>query len=126
MVKLKRASTGGKNPDKKTKPGSATISGENILWHAVRGMSLGTLPGEVERPNGRAFNLAGFGWDYPGAVTSSENRALAAQLDGENGRVILGLDARTPETIDKDVAQVEGDYDFWSNHPVMQKLNPRA
>jgi hypothetical protein len=26
----------------------------------------------------------------------------------------------------KDVAQVEGDHDFSSNHPVMQKLNPRA
>jgi hypothetical protein len=115
-----------KDPDKKTKPSSATISGKRSLWHAVHGMSLGTSLSELEHLNGRAFKLAGFGWDYSGTVTSWENGVLASELDGGHGRVILRLDSRTPETVAKDVAQVEADHDFSSNHPVMQKLNPRV
>jgi hypothetical protein len=115
-----------KDPDKKTKPNWATISGKRSLWHGVRGMSLGTSLSELERLNGRAFKPAGFGWDYSGTVTSWENGVLASELDGGHGRHILRLDSRTPETVDKDVAQVEGEYDFSSNHPVTQKLNPRA
>ncbi len=115
-----------KDPDKKTKPASATISGKRSHWHAVHGISLGTSLSELERLNGRPFKLAGFGWDYSGTVTSWENGALAADLDGGDGRVILRLDSHTPQAVDKDVAQVEGDGDFSSSHSVMQKLNPRA
>jgi hypothetical protein len=115
-----------KDPDKKTEPSSATISGKSSRWHAVHGISLGTSLKDLERLNGRPFKLAGFGWDYSGTVTSWENGALAAELDGGHGRVILRLDSPTPEAVDKDVAQVEGDRDFSSHHPVMQKLNPTA
>jgi hypothetical protein len=115
-----------KDPDKKTEPRSATISGKKSRWHTIRGISLGTSLRELESLNGRPFKLAGFGWDYSGTVTSWESGALAAELDGGHGRVFLRLDSGTSEAVDKEVAQVEGDRDFSSNHPVMQKLNPRA
>jgi hypothetical protein len=113
-----------KDLEKKAEPRSVTISGSRSRWHAVHGISLGTSLKELERLNGRPFKLAGFGWDYSGTVTSWEKGALAAELDGGDGRVILRLDSPTPEAVDKDVAQVQGDRDFSSDHPVMQKLNP--
>jgi hypothetical protein len=114
------------NPETKTLPASAQIEGAKSRWKAVHNISLGTSLRDLERLNGRPFKLAGFGWDYSGTVTSWENGTLAAELDGGDGRVILRLDSPTPEAVDKDVAQVEGDRDFPSDHPVMQKLNPAA
>jgi hypothetical protein len=114
------------DPEKKTLPASAQIEGAKSLWKTVHNISLGTSLRDLERLNGRPFKLAGFGWDYSGTVTSWENGALAAELDGGHGRVILRLDSSTPQAADKDVAQVVGDRDFSSHHPVMQKLNPTA
>jgi hypothetical protein len=114
------------DPERKTLPASAQIEGAKSLWKTVHNISLGTSLRDLERLNGRPFKLTGLGWDYSGTVTSWENGALAAELDGRHGRVILRLDSPTPEAVDKDVAQVVGDRDFSSHHPVMQKLNPKA
>jgi hypothetical protein len=114
------------DPERKTLPASAQIEGAKSLWKTVHNISLGTSLKDLERFNGRPFKLAGLGWDYSGTVTSWDNGALAAELDGGHGRVILRLDSPTPEAVDKDVAQVAGDRDFSSHHPVMQKLNPTA
>jgi hypothetical protein len=108
--------------DKKTQPTSAQIQSGRSRWKSVYNISLGTSLKDLERFNGRPFKLAGFGWDYSGTVTSWENGALAAELNGEHRRVILRLDS-TPESVEKDIA-LAGDGDFSSHHPVMQKLNP--
>ena len=115
------------DPDKKTRPTSAQVQGEVSLWKAPHGISLGTSLKQLEQFNGRPFQMAGFAWDYSGTVTSWENGSLAADLDGEHGRVIVRLDSRPGTDVSQDEQnQVMGDQDFSSRHPVMQKLNPVA
>ena len=59
-----------KDPDKKTLPASAQLSGAKSRWKTAHSISLGTSLKDLERRNGRPFKLAGFGWDYSGTVTS--------------------------------------------------------
>jgi len=115
-----------KDPEKKTLPASAQLSGAKSRWKTAHNISLGTSLKDLERLNGRPFKLAGFGWDYSGTVLSWENGSLAADFAGGHGRGIIRLDSAASESVDKDVAQVEGDGAFLSTHPVMQKLNPTA
>jgi hypothetical protein len=115
------------DPDKKTRPASAQVQGDASLWKAPRHISLGTSLKQLEQFNGRPFQMAGFGWDYSGTVTSWKNGSLATELDGEHGRVIVRLDSRPGTDVSQDEQnQVMGDQDFSSQHPVMQKLNPVA
>lgn len=115
-----------KDPETKTVPASARFSGQKSHWKTAQGISLGTSLKELEHLNRRPFKLAGFGWDYSGTVLSWEDGALTADLTGGGGRVFVRLDSPVSEAEYKDVAQVEGDRDFSSSHPVMQKLNPKA
>jgi hypothetical protein len=116
-----------KDPDKKTLPAFVQIQGDTSRWKAVHNISLGTTLKELERLNGRPFHLAGFGWDYSGTVSSWDKGSLAAELDGGHGHLLLRLgppsDTHVPE---EEQSQVLGDSDFSSDHPVMQKLNPRV
>lgn len=113
-----------RDPDKKTEPKSATISGKKSRWHAVHGISLGTSLSELERLNGRPFHLAGFDWDYSGTILSWDGGVLARELDGGDGRVILRLDSDRANVTQQERSQVEGDSEFSSQHPVMHKLDP--
>lgn len=55
------------------------------------------------------------------------NGVLAAELDGGHGRVLVRLDSPLRSDVsEKEMSEVSGDRDFSSQHPVMQKLNPRA
>lgn len=115
------------DPDKKTLPASAQIEGDASRWKTVHSISLGTSLKELERLNGRAFHLSGFGWDYSGTVLSWDKGSLEKELNGGNGRLFLRLgppsDTHVPE---EEQSQVLGDSDFSSDHPVMQKLNPKV
>jgi len=116
-----------RDPDKKTQPSFAQIQGSTSRWKAAHSVSLGTSLKEMEHLNGRSFTLAGFGWDYSGTVLSWEKGALAEELDGGHGRVIVRLDSPSNgQAPDADQSQVLGDRDFSSGNPVMQKLNPKA
>jgi hypothetical protein len=116
-----------KDPDKQTLPASAQIEGSASRWKAAHNISLGTSLKELERLNGRPFHLSGFGWDYSGTITSWDNGSLAAELEGGHGRVLVRLGTASDTQVpDADQSQVMGDRDFPSDHPVMQKLNPRA
>jgi hypothetical protein len=93
----------------------------------VHNISLGTSLKDLEKLNGQPFHLAGFAWDYPGTVNSWDNGALAAELDGGHGRILLQLGSPPRADITaKELSKVAGDGNFSSQNPVMQKLNPRA
>jgi hypothetical protein len=116
-----------RDEEKKTVPAFVTVRGCKTRWHAARGISLGTSLKDLERLNGQSFKLAGFGWDYSGTVTSWENGALAVELDGGHGRVLVRLDSPPrSDTSEKEMLDVSGDRDFSSQHQAMQKLNPKA
>jgi Tfp pilus tip-associated adhesin PilY1 len=93
-------------------------------WKTEEGVTLGTTLSRLEALNRRPFRLSGFGWDYSGTVTSWNSGQLEKVLN-RKGRLILRLlppgTRPTPE-----YKQVQGDSDFSSGHPAMQKLAPRV
>jgi Tfp pilus tip-associated adhesin PilY1 len=93
-------------------------------WKTEEGVTLGTTLSRLEALNRRPFRLSGFGWDYSGTVTSWNSGQLE-NVFNRKGRLIVRLIPRdskpTPE-----YRQVEGDGDFSSGHPAMQKLDPRV
>lgn len=116
-----------KGPEKTALPASVQIAGTMSKWKTVHDISLGTSLKDLQRLNTKPFKLAGFGWDYSGTVTSWENGALQAELDGGHGKVWLRLDYSSSHGVtEKEVNEVQGDRDFSSDHPVMGKLNPVA
>jgi hypothetical protein len=83
---------------------------------------------ELERLNGKPFQLAGFGWDYSGTVTDWNGGGLERVLNSCS-RVLLRLEPRyspTGPTAEQQKLEEEvgGDRDFPSGNPAMQQLNP--
>ena len=96
---------------------------EKSRWKSA-GISLGTSLKQVERLNGKAFNLAGFGWDYSGTVNSWNGGQLQPKRPA--CRFIVRFSPDDSGQRQELVAQVSGEQDFSSAHPVMQQLNPRV
>ncbi len=104
------------------RPARIILRGDQSKWQVSRGITLGTSLRELEQLNGRPFTLAGFGWDYAGAVTDWNKGALDSVLAG----VMLYLDPGPTQYESAPYAQVLGDRDYSSALPAMQQLNPRV
>jgi hypothetical protein len=116
-----------RDKDKKTLPAFVLIEGETSRWKTVHNISLGTTLKELQGLNGRPFRLAGLGWDESGTVRSWNKGALATELDERHGQVLLRLSQSSGSHLpEEEQSQVLGDSDFSSDHPVMQKINPRV
>jgi hypothetical protein len=123
-----------RDPAAKRAPKQVQIHGQVSLWKTAHGISLGTSLKELEHINGGPFLLLGFEWDYSGTVTSWKGGTLEKKLPGTlekdppgNGRVILRLDSPFNTNISgSESAEVAGDREFSSQHPVMQKINPHV
>ena len=102
-------------------PVHAILRGTRSRWTLPRGITLGTTLAELERLNGRPFTMAGFGWDYSGAVTDWEGGALSTL----KGRVWLYLEPAPGKDQGPSFAQVQGDRDISSTSPAMRALEPR-
>ncbi len=55
---------------------TVTITDTGTQWRGSEGYTIGTPLADVERMNGRAFQLYGFGWDYGGWVSTWNDGAL--------------------------------------------------
>ncbi len=106
----------------RARPARLVLRGRQSRWHLPAGVSLGTRLHELEQRNGRAFTLAGFGWDYGGAIVNWADGALAAQLPG----VHLYLDPGAAQYQTPIYHEVLGDRDYSSSTPVMQALDPQV
>lgn len=86
---------------------SVDVKSKKTLWVAPGGLTIGMPMAEVERRNGKPFELAGFQWDMWGWV-----------LDWKNGKLPLAaeklgcsnLTVRFDETGDSSKAMGEGPY----------------
>lgn len=120
--------------EKKAEPSSLTIRGTKSRWKTLHDISLGTSLKQLEQYNGKPFHMSGYGWDYSGTVMSWDGGTLAQDLGEfnqpsgtEHGRIILRMTCSTSnmESVTKEEEQqIQGDRDFSSSHPVLQKLNP--
>lgn len=101
-------------------------------WRTGSGIGVGTTLQELERRNGRPFQMTGWGWDLGGTVVSWEGGNLEKELKGV-GALVLYLAPRRkaqgeylPKVTDEEIAAVQGDRSIRSNHPVLRKLNPHV
>jgi len=76
---------------------------------------------EIERINGKVFDLAGFGWDYSGTIYDFNGGKL--DYLKKNG-LFLRLSPKIESSQTPDYSKTLGDRNFQSSNPSMQKLNP--
>jgi|GEM_PF-901185 len=117
-------------------PESVYFRGPRSIWKTDKGLSLGTTLKEIETINGKPFALYGFGWDYGGTVAGAEGGILTELGEKEHGSVsvrslILRLSdeifqTRTVSLTQDEFREITGERILCSDHPVMQKLNPRV
>ena len=94
-----------------------SISGEISDWRGPHGLALGQDIEEVERLNGHAFQIYGFGWDYGGNVSDWNAGAFAPQ----GGCIVRAqFYANTSDT------HIMGDTPFMSDLPAMRAARPRV
>ena len=104
----------------RARPVRLVLRGPASLWRLPDGITLGTRLRDLETRNGRAFSLAGFGWDYGGAIIDWAGGALAGELPG----VMLYLDPGPDQYETPAYREVLGDREYASDMPAMQSLNP--
>jgi hypothetical protein len=83
-------------------------------WKTAEGITLGTSLAELEKLNGKPFEISGFGWDYGGFVT-----------DWKGGKFNTALTIRMEPTAEGDAsAKVSGEGGYNSQNPDMQAAKP--
>lgn len=83
--------------------------GEPGDW-SVRGLRVGASVSDVEKANGKPFEISGFGWDYGGFVNDFKGGALSKPLDGKcNVTIRFGKDDGAPASISGDGRTVASD-----------------
>jgi hypothetical protein len=92
------------------------IHGESSLWKTAQGVSLGTTLVELEKLNGKPFELLGLGWDFGGGVTDWKGGALQG--------LTMRVDSTTVELTEAESSEVLGDQTVNSDNPAMRKANP--
>jgi hypothetical protein len=100
-------------------PGVVFIDHEGTKWKTVEGVTVGTSLEELERINGKPFNIYGFeiDWYLVGTIKSWEG----GKLEG------LGLQlSKTKEVSDQEYQSVLGDGGYSSSNPVIRKMDMRV
>ncbi len=100
-------------------PSFVLLTGDTTLWHGRGGLTLGISLAQLEALNGKAFGMAGYGWDYGGSVLSWKD----GQLADLEGRVAVAL---APRDANPDLSHVLGDGEFMSSDSALQRLQPRV
>jgi hypothetical protein len=103
---------------RKSRPATIHLNGTASAWKIPHNISLGMTLSELERLNGGAFTLMGFGWDYGGTITDWKGGMLSDLRSG-TPRVFLRLSLRGSAP-----SEVTGDREISSEHPVLRRLNP--
>ena len=93
------------------------IQGERSKWKTKEGVSLGTSLAELEKLNGRPFDLFGLGWDFGGTVVDWKG----GSLDALQVRV---ADAAENQLSEKETSTIYGDQTISSDAPALKKVNP--
>lgn len=119
---LRRAEIIWQDTVSRQRPSRFILRGSKSQWRTDEGISLGTTLHELERLNGRAFTLAGFGWDYGGVITDWAGGTLGPKLPG----TMLYLDPGLAQYESAEYSQVLGDRDYSSASAPMQRLDPKV
>lgn len=91
-------------------------------YRTKEGITLGTSLKQLEKLNGRPFELSGFSWDYGGTVTSWKGGKLEEILEWVTVRFD---DPSTEGLTEAQASSIMGDSAKLSSMPILQKLNPK-
>jgi len=115
-----------KDKDLKRRPDWIHVYGGRSQWRSPAGITLGTDLRTLEKLNGRAFRLLGFGVDDEGGVVTWVGGKLVDDATpGCKFKIYL-----SPRSTDSATGRIEkevlGDREYSSGHPAMQQLNPQV
>ena len=110
-----------KDAEGKRLPDVAILRGHRSIWTLPSGVSLGTSLRELEEKNGRPFLLLGFGGNMEGFIKSWNRGKLDTAL---TARVKLYLAPDPAMQASPESSEVQGDREYLSNSPGMDRLNP--
>ena len=111
------------DPGARRIPSRVTVEGDSSIWTLSGGVTLGTPLEELERLNGRPFELSGFDWDGAGGVSSWRDGHLTSLL--KQG-VTVSLRPRAADRISEVYKTVVGDSTFTSDLGAMRAVHPRV
>jgi len=116
-----------KDAQRKRFPKRVQLTGDaKSVWKTGQGIGLKTSLKELERVNGRAFVLLGFGWDYAGTIVSWKGGKLQRELAKNGWEITIRLSDRTNQKLsEKEAESVMGDVEFSSGNRIMQRINPK-
>lgn len=91
---------------------SIILAKANSPWKTADGLQIGSSLKEVEKINGKAFQMSGFQWDYAGTTTTWQNGNLS-------GKIQIVFDE--PSRVHKSLI---GDHSIASDDSRMRRANP--
>lgn len=95
---------------------SNDILSSKTKWQIYNGVKIGSSISEIQKINGKTFELSGFEWDYPGVVSTW----LGGKLPNELSIAFKQTASETPIGYD----QIVGDKIITSDNTVLQKTDP--
>lgn len=97
---------------------------DDSQWLVEGGLRVGASLKEVEKLNGKPFELYGFGWDYGGTVSDWKGGKLTYSTSGKTYLGAIFVYDYNETEQDAIAEKVMGDATFLSSNPAMQQLNP--
>ncbi|HRF59059.1 MAG TPA: hypothetical protein PLH94_03985 [Fimbriimonadaceae bacterium] len=88
-------------------------------WRTAKGIGMGTSLETLERLNGRAFTMSGFGWDYGGYIQSWRKGNLQRGM----ARTSVRLDPSRVEAVGN-FAAISGERTISSDNSLVRKAKP--
>lgn len=110
--------------DTLTRDRPARVRAGGSAWVAHPGVRLGLPLAEVERLNGRAFTMTGFGWDYGGTVLSWDGGRLDSLPPGVTRLLVRFDHPRDPPVSEDEERRVSGEGRIPSSDPIMRRMQP--
>jgi hypothetical protein len=105
-------------------PRVVRVTAQNSKWQTPNGLKIGLDLRGAEKLNGRAFRIAGFGFDGSGTVTSWDGQLASGTTSPCEMRARFN-DLPSGSSTQASYRQVIGDRIFSSGHPALQTLNPK-
>jgi hypothetical protein len=104
----------------RTRVAFVTTTKPSSDWRTRRGVRVGTLLSELEQLAGHPLEFLGFGWDYGGGLTWTEDSAeLRLQIDPDPA------DPATA-TLHQTAPEISGDRIVRSDHPTIRRMKIRV
>jgi hypothetical protein len=90
------------------------VAGKSNIWRTKKGIRIGSTAQQIEKLNGRAFNLFGFEWDYAGRSAGWRSGKISKAIT-----VDFAPSQKLPHTLTR---KVIGDAKFSSRNKVIRRM----